>query len=357
VELRELGFDDWFEQRYEKPDDLECRIARVTSVHRDSYTVRNEDREVPAEVTGKLRFSAESAMDLPCVGDWVAAQYLNDDTLAIIHDLLPRRTFLRRKVAGKRIDYQMIAANIDVAFVVQSCDRDFNLRRLERYLVMVNEGGIEPVLLLSKSDVSTPEGVTHRIAAVRQAGIECTVLAFSSKTGSGIAEVQQAFEPGRTYCLLGSSGVGKTTLLNHLMGRDAFETGAVREKDGKGRHVTARRQLVLLESGAMVIDTPGMRELGNIGTDDGIAGSFPEIEELSAQCRFADCTHTKEAGCAVLAAVERGELSEDRHRSYLKLRKEAQYYEMSYLEKRRKDRAFGKFIKTALKQIKQDKGT
>ncbi len=352
MELKDLGFDHWFEQRYQPRSDLECRIARVTSVHRDSYTVRNERGEVPAEVTGKLRFSAESAMDLPCVGDWVAAQYHNADTFAIIHGLLSRRTFLRRKVAGQRVDYQMIAANIDVAFIVQSCDRDFNLRRLERYLVMVNEGGIEPALLLSKSDLVSPSVLEHRVALVRDAGIGCGVLAFSNTTGSGMEQVREAFEARETYCLLGSSGVGKTTLLNHLIGRNDFETGAVREKDGKGRHVTARRQLVVLDRGAMVIDTPGMRELGNIGTDDGIAESFPKIRELSEQCRFADCTHTKEVGCAVLMAVERGDLSEGRYRSYLKLMKESDYYQMSYLEKRRKDRAFGKFIKSAKKHLK-----
>jgi ribosome biogenesis GTPase len=352
MELKDLGFDCWFERQLQELARPECQAARVTTVHRDSYTVRNVSSEVPAELTGRLRFSAESSMDIPCVGDWVAAHYQNADTFAIIHELLPRKTFLRRKIAGRRIDYQMIAANIDVAFIVQSCDRDFNLRRLERYLVMVNEGGIEPVLLLSKSDLVSASLLERRVTAVEAAGIGCKVLAFSNTTDFGMEQVHQAFGSARTYCLLGSSGVGKTTLLNRLTGRDDFETGAVREKDGRGRHVTARRQLVVLESGAMVIDTPGMRELGNIGTDDGIAESFPEVRELSEQCRFADCTHTKEAGCAVLAAVERGELSEDRYRSYLKLMKESDFYQMSYLEKRRKDRAFGKFIKLAKKHLK-----
>lgn len=352
MELKDLGFDHWFERQLQELDCPECQAARVTTVHRDSYAVRNATSEVPAELTGRLRFSAESSMDLPCVGDWVTAHYQNADTFAIIHDLLPRKTFLRRKVAGKRIDYQMIAANIDVAFIVQSCDRDFNLRRLERYLVMVNEGGIEPVLLLSKSDLVSPGVLERRVEAVEEASIGCRVLASSNTTGFGMEQVRQAFEARKTYCLLGSSGVGKTTLINRLMGRDEFETQAVREKDGKGRHVTARRQLVVLEGGAMVIDTPGMRELGNIGTDDGIAESFPEVQELSVQCRFADCTHTKEAGCAVMRAVERGELSEERYRSYLKLMKESEYYQMSYLEKRRKDRAFGRFIKSAMKHRK-----
>jgi ribosome biogenesis GTPase len=352
MELEDLGFDRWFERQLQEMGCLEAQAARVTTVHRDSYTVRNATIEVPAALTGRLRFSAESSMDLPCAGDWVVAQYQNAETFAIIHELLPRKSFLRRKVAGRRIDYQMIAANIDVAFIVQSCDRDFNLRRLERYLVMANEGGIEPVLLLSKSDLVSPSLLERRVAAVEDAGIGCRALPFSNTTGFGMEQVHQAFESGRTYCLLGSSGVGKTTLLNRLIGRNEFETGAVREKDGRGRHVTAYRQLVVLDSGAMVIDTPGMRELGNIGTDDGIAESFPEIRELSEQCRFADCTHTKEAGCAVLMAVERGELSEDRYRSYLKLMKESDYYQMSYVEKRRKDRAFGKFIKSAMKQRK-----
>ena len=353
MELRDLGFDHWFREQQEELQKPEYCVARVTAVDRDSYLVRNEDNEVPAELAGRLMFSTESSVDFPCIGDWVLVQYHNSDTLAIIHEVLPRRSVLRRKTAGKKIDYQMIASNIDVAFVVQSCDFDFNLRRLERYLVMVKEGHIEPIFLLTKSDLMSPDNLEQRISAIRQANINIKVIVLSNKTGFGVDQVHQVLERGKTYCLLGSSGVGKTTLLNHLMGREVFETNPVREKDGRGIHTTSRRQLIVLDQGAMLIDTPGMRELGNIGVSIGIDETFTDIQELSKSCRFTDCTHTTETGCSILMAIENRELSKERYRSYLKLMKESEYHQMSYVEKRRKDRKFGQFIKSAMKQHKK----
>ena len=354
MELWNLGFDRWFEEKLKESPSPDCSVARVTAVDRESYLVRNENGEVPAEITGKLLFSAESSMDLPAVGDWVLVQYYDANNLAIIHDILSRKSLLRRKAAGKRIDYQLIATNIDVAFIVQSCDFDFNVRRLERYLVMVNEGHIEPVFLMTKSDLVSEEFLEQRISEVRGANIECKVIALSNQTGWGLDQVRDVLFCARTYCLLGSSGVGKTTLLNHLVGQDAFRTNTVREKNGKGRHTTGRRQLIVLDQGAMLIDTPGMRELGNIGAGEGIDESFPDIRELSTACRFSDCTHTNEVGCAVLFALGKGELSEARYGSYLKLLKEFEFHEMSYGEKRRKDRKFGQFIKSVKKQIKRE---
>jgi ribosome biogenesis GTPase len=353
MELKTLGFDQWFQDKRSEALRPDCSAARVTAVHRDSYLVRNEDSEVFAELAGNFAYSAESSIDLPSVGDWVLVQYHDADTFAIIHGLLPRRSFLRRKAPGKKIDYQMIGVNIDSALIVQSCDLDFNLRRLERYLVMVNEGHIEPILLLTKSDLVSPGMLEQRISEVRQASIKCKVLPLSNVTGFGVDQVQQLLEPGRTYCLVGSSGVGKTTLLNHIIGRDLFETNAVRASDGKGKHTTTQRQLIVLEHGAMVIDTPGMRELGNIGVSSGLEESFSDIWSLSKTCRFANCTHTQEAGCALLAAIENGSLHADRYQSYLKLMKESEYNELSYAEKRNKDRKFGKFVKSVMKHYKK----
>jgi ribosome biogenesis GTPase len=355
MELKALGYDQWFEDKRAEAHRPDCTVARVTAVHRDSCLVRNENSEVLAELAGNFAYTAESSIDLPAVGDWALVQYHNDNTFAIIHGLLPRRSFLRRKTPGKKIDYQMIAVNIDFALIVQSCDLDFNLRRLERYLVMASEGHIESILLLTKSDLVSPEQLEERIGEVRQANITCKVLPLSNVSGNGLDHVRQLLEPEKTYCLVGSSGVGKTTLLNHIIGRDVFETNDVRASDGKGRHTTTQRQLIVLDQGAMLIDTPGMRELGNIGVSSGLEESFSDIWSLAKNCRFANCTHMQEAGCALLAAIEDGSLQADRYRSFLKLMKESEYNELSYVEKRSKDKKFGRFINTAMKQHKKGK--
>jgi len=353
MELQDLGFNEWFMQRLSESGKTDYRIARITSVNKGSYLVRNEDSEVLSELAGEFIFSAESKLHYPVVGDWAFVQYYNANTLAIIYDLLPRKTILRRKTAGKKVDYQMIASNIDVAFIVQSCDFNFNLRRLERYLVMINDSQIDPVILLSKSDLVSQKDLDSKVSEIRNTGVKCEIIAYSVETGSGLPQIQQILKSGMTYCLLGSSGVGKTTLLNYLIGRDAFKINLVREKDGKGRHTTSQRQLVVLDQGAMLIDTPGMRELGNIGVKSGIEKSFSDILKLAKSCRFSDCTHTHEVGCSVLRAVQTGSLNETHYLDYLKLKKESEYYQMSYIEKRRKDKKFGQFIKSAMKQNKK----
>jgi ribosome biogenesis GTPase / thiamine phosphate phosphatase len=353
MELADLGFDDWFQEKLRELRNPDYEVARITRVDRDRYLVRNEEREVQAEPTGKLLFTADSLEDLPCVGDWVLVQYHNDGALAIIHDIFPRRSYLRRKSPGKKIDYQMIASNIDFAFIVQSCDANFNLRRMERYLVMASDGRVEPVILLSKSDLVGAKDLETKIAEIRGAHVGGRVIAFSNTSGAGLESVREALERGKTYCLLGSSGVGKTTLLNQLLGRETFETGPVREKDSRGRHTTARRQLVVLDDGALLIDTPGMRELGMLAVSEGVNDSFSDIYALAEDCRFNDCTHTTETGCAILSAMQANELDEDRYRNYMKLMKESRYHEMSYFERRKKDKQFGRMVKTVLKHTRK----
>ena len=352
MNLRDLGFDHWFEEYSGILLRPEHEVARVTAVDRGSCLVRNHHGETPAQLAGKRLFTAEYTTDMPCVGDWVSVQYYNSFRAAIIHDVFPRKTFLRRKCAGRNVDFQMIAANIDLAFIVQSCHYDFNIRRLDRYLVMANEGRIEPLIVLSKIDLITLDELEQQITKIKQTGISVETLALSNMTGVGVEDFRKHLVPGKTYCLLGSSGVGKTTLINRLIGRDAFDTRAV-SRTGEGTHTTARRQLIVLDTGAMLIDTPGMRELGLLGASDGMPKSFADIYDLSLDCRFSNCTHIQEPGCAVLKSIDRGALSEERYRSYLKLRKESDYHEMSYLDKRKKDRVFGQFIKSVKKQKKK----
>jgi ribosome biogenesis GTPase len=352
MELTAIGFDDWFEQQSAAILQPGHSMARVTAVVRGAFLVRDRHAEGPAELAGKFRFAVDAAEDLPCVGDWVCVQRHASGGPAMIHGVLPRKTFLRRKCPGKTVDFQMIAANIEVAFIVQACGYDFNLARLDRYLVMANEGAIEPWILLTKTDLVSPEERDRAIGQVRRRCAFARIVALSNTTGAGLDELRALLVPRRTHCLLGSSGVGKSTLINRLMGRDALDTKAV-SGTGEGVHTTSRRQLVVLEGGSMLIDTPGMRELGLLGAGDGLEDTFSDIHERSAGCRFADCTHTDEPGCSVLLAVENGALSEDRFRSYLKLRKESEFHDLSSVEKRKKDRSFGRFIKTAKKSMRK----
>ena len=347
--LVDLGLDDGWASEAAERCGPGSSIARVTAVDRGRYLIRGEGNEVPAELTGKFLHLAESAVDLPCVGDWVCAQYRDGGAQASIHDVLPRRSFLRRKAAGRDVEFQMIAANIDVAFIVQSCHFDFNVQRLERYLVMARDGHVEPVVLLTKTDLVTPDALEQLVGRIRARGVNAQIVCLSNVTGSGVEQVREIILPGRTYCLLGSSGVGKTTLINALIGGGALETGAV-SHTGEGRHTTTRRQLIVLEHGGLLIDMPGMRELGVLGAQEGIGETFADINALAQGCRYADCRHASEPGCEVRAAIERHELSEEHLRNFLKLQKEAVFNDLSYVDRRKKDRAFGRFLHTYKKR-------
>lgn len=347
--LKNIGFSHWFQSQLDDDKLAVHEVARVISVHKDRYIITNSEKEVFAELSGNILYAANSATDLPTVGDWVYANFYDDETHAIIHGVIPRKTILKRKSAGKLVDFQLIAANIDVAFIIQSANDNFNLRRLERYLVMVNESGITPVILLSKCDLITQNEIDELKKSISTIAPEVTVLAFSNVNGENVDILKDSLLHGYTYCLLGSSGVGKTTLLNSILSREEFKTQSVSKKQSKGRHTTTSRELIRLDNGAMLIDTPGMRELGNISVDTGIDETFSEISELIHGCKFGNCSHTNEKGCAILSAIEKGELSEQRYKSYLKMKKESAFNELTYSEKRKKDKDFGKMIKSTLK--------
>jgi ribosome biogenesis GTPase / thiamine phosphate phosphatase len=347
--LEHIGYSEWFEQRVDDRLRAQHEIARVIAVHKESYMVSKGEAEIFAELSGNLMYTADSTLDLPTVGDWVYADFFDEDSHGIIYGVLPRRTLLKRKTPGKQVDFQLVAANIDVAFIIQSLNENFNLRRLERYLVMVNETGIQPIILLSKADLMSERDIADTEVAVRDIAPQATVLGFSNLNRDSVERVIALLQPGLSYCLLGSSGVGKTSLLNSIMGSETFETRAVSAIQSKGRHTTTSRQLVSLSNGAMIIDTPGMRELGGMAIDEGLEETFAEITELASQCKFSNCSHSNEKGCAILAAIASGELSEQRYQNYLKMKRESEFNDMSYSEKRDKDKRFGKMVKSVIK--------
>jgi len=352
VKIEQLGFNKWFLDRVDPVKLIDHQIARVITVNKDSYTINDGNGDVSAEVTGKLLFSADSQLDYPATGDWVIAQYYDKNSFAIISEIVPRKSVLKRKTSGKKIEFQLIATNIDTGLIVQSLDTNYNLRRLERYLVMINESDIEPVILLSKSDLLPVGEIDKKVTEIHALVPDIRVVPFSNEDNTSLKIVKELLVPWKTYCLLGSSGVGKTTLVNNLSDEVRLKTHSVRKKDGKGRHITTRRQLISLKNGAMIIDTPGMRELGNFSIDTGIHSTFDEIADLSKQCLYNDCSHTQEQGCSILDALKNGIISQERYQNFVKLNKESAFYEMSFLEKKRKDKKFGKFVKTVMKNKK-----
>lgn len=351
--LEELGYNKMFEafRIEQKLNDFE--IGRVIAEHKERYSVKTSQGEYEAEITGNMRFSAVSREDFPAVGDWVALSTYDTES-AIIHKILPRFSIIKRQAVGQIGDVQIIATNIDYALLVQAVDRDLNINRLERYLTICYSSKVNPIIVLTKTDLINEQEKTIIIESINKRIKNISVIPISNETQDGYEALKMLIEKGKTFCMLGSSGVGKSTLLNNLSGRSIMRTDSISQSTSKGRHITSHRELVVLDNGGILIDNPGMREVGIADTTVGLETTFNKILNLSQMCKFKDCTHTNEAGCSVRDAVKNGEIERSTLENYLRLEREKVHFETTIEERRKKDREFGKMIKNYKKDMKKN---
>ena len=350
MKLEDFGYNDSLEKLMLANNLQDFEMGRIISEHKERFIVKTEKGEYEAEITGNLRFSAKSREDFPAVGDWVALTVYDPD-FSINHKILPRFSIISRQAVSQFGEIQVIAANIDYALLVQAVDRDFNINRLQRYLTICYSSKVNPVIVLTKTDLINEQAKTEIIESIRQRIKNIPVFAISNQTQDGYDALKLIFEKGKTYCMLGSSGVGKSSLLNSLSGRDLMKTDTISHSTNKGRHVTSHRELIVLDNGGILIDNPGMREVGIVDTANGLESTFDIIFSLSENCKFKDCTHTNEIGCSVLEALEKGEIDKNSYENYLKMEREKSHFESSLVEKRKKDKVFGKMMKNYKKDV------
>jgi ribosome biogenesis GTPase / thiamine phosphate phosphatase len=350
MELEDLGYNDKFKRLRIENNLNDFEIGRVISEHKERYVVKTEKGEFESEITGNLRFSAKSREDFPAVGDWVALTTY-DSNFSIIHKILPRFSIISRQAVGQFGEIQIIATNIDYALLVQAVDRDFNINRLERYLTICYSSKVSPIIVLTKTDLINEQIKDEIIESINQRIKNTPVFAISNETQDGYEALRLIIKKGMTFCMLGSSGVGKSTLLNNLVGRTIMRTDSISQSTSKGRHVTSHRELIVLEKGGILVDNPGMRAVGIVDNANGLETTFDKIFSLSKNCKFKDCTHTNETGCSVLEAVENGEIDKSSYDNYLKMEKEKTHFESSVVEKRKKDKDFGKMVKNYKKDM------
>ncbi|TSC52327.1 MAG: ribosome-associated GTPase [Parcubacteria group bacterium LiPW_41] len=355
--LEDFGYNSFFEEQKNRLGLDAFSVARVISEHREGYKVKNTNGEYFAKVTGKQIFSAVSREDYPAVGDWVVITEI-DNEHAVIQSVLPRVTIMKRKHGdknrtGEKNDIQIIATNIDIAFVIESVDRDYNLNRFERYFAIAENSGVKPAIILNKIDIISKEELDEKMIQLRNRFSSTDIIVTSIVSNEGLDNLRNYITKGKTYCFLGSSGVGKSSLINKLIGENTIKTGDISSYSGRGKHVTTARQMYFLENGGIVIDNPGIREVGMADVGQGIDTFFDEITDLALGCKYKDCTHVHESGCEVISAVNSGKLDKEKYSNYINLKKESEFYEMNDFEKREKDRQFGKFIKRAKKDLKE----
>jgi ribosome biogenesis GTPase len=352
MNLPDLGFTNELSAYVTENNLSSFSIGRVTQEHRERYVVSDGVNEFESEITGNLRFSANSRADFPAVGDWVA-MITYDSAQAIIHKILPRRSILERQAVGNFGEIQIISTNIDVALIIQAINNNFSINRLERYLTICYSANIEPVLVISKIDLSTEKEIQSAISDLEKRDKKVKHILLSNTTLKGLDQILDFIQKGKTYCVVGSSGVGKSTLINNLLKKNLLKTGQISYSTNKGKHITDHRELFVLENGGIIIDTPGMRELGMTDNTEGNKTTFQEIFDISFRCKFPDCNHINETGCAVIEALNNGTIDKNSYDNYQKIHKEQERFQTTIAEKRKKDKVFGKMIKNYYKDKKK----
>lgn len=353
MDIKDLGYDHFFESNHKKPEYLGLPVARVIAEHRGLYEVRDSEKIYLAKITGKQMFDASSRDSYPAVGDWVVIDK-PDREHAIIRSILPRKTIIKRQNVTKN-KTQILATNIDVAFIIESGDRDYNLNRIERYFTLAHDGGVKPAIILNKIDLLAQEEIDRKRNELQKRFPDTDIIFTSTVTKEGLEKLRRYIQKEKTYCFLGSSGVGKSSLINTLLENNLIKTDNISVKTERGKHTTTKRELCVLGSGGIVIDNPGMREVGILNTNNGINDYFEELSTTATTCKYVNCSHTNEPGCEILLSLHSGKLDEEQYSNYIKLKKEAVYAGMTNFEKRRKDRQFGKLIKTAKKELSKYK--
>jgi len=350
MNLEDFGFTESLEKFAKDYNLNNFETGRVIAEHKERYTVITKKGEYDAEITGNMRFTAITREDFPAVGDWVFLTTYDSD-FAVIHKILPRLSIIKRQAVGQFGEIQVIAANIDYALIIQAIDRDFSINRLERYLTICNSSKVNPIIVLSKIDLIKENDISEILTNVKDRIKNVPVIAISNESQEGYDSIKSVIKKGKTYCMLGSSGVGKSTLLNNLSGKAIMQTDTISLSTNRGRHITSHRELTVLENGGILIDNPGMREVGIADSTGGLEITFDKIINYSQNCKFKDCTHTSETGCSVREAVEKGEIDKASYENYLKMEREKAHFESTVEERRKKDKVFGKLMKNYKKDI------